>query len=245
MALADQPVNLSQRGTWPGKITLRRGWARAEARPWNDVEPQASLRLLRGGASFLGACTARLITLGATGVISPPLPLSARRSWEQAGFETYVDLALMRRSLEEPGPAPDHLVVENPECPLEDLLQIDAAAFPPFWRFNREGLEEAIQATSRSTTLTIQGGDGDPIAYAVVGFGSAISYLQRVAVSPEWQGHGMGRSLVRVAARKARGAGAKALLLNTQTDNDPAIKLYEDEGFVRLPEPLTLLHSAD
>ena len=171
--------------------------------------------------------------------------MSARRSWEQAGFETYVDLALMRKALEGSVAAPDHLVVENPECPLENLLAIDVAAFPPFWRFSREGLEEAIQATSRSTTLTIQGSEGNPIAYAVVGFGSAISYLQRVAVAPEWQGHGMGRSLVRVAARKARGAGAKALLLNTQTDNDPAIKLYEDEGFVRLPEPLTLLHSAD
>lgn len=245
MAVADQPVNLSQRGTWPGMITLRRGWARAEARPWNDVEPQASLRLLRGGASFLGACAARLMALGATGVISPPLPLSARRAWEQAGFTTYVDLALMRKSLEEGGSAPDHLVVENPDCPLEELLAIDAAAFPPFWRFNQEGLEEAIGATSRSTTLTIQGSDGSPIAYAVVGFGSAISYLQRVAVAPEWQGHGMGRSLVRVAARKARGAGAKVLLLNTQTDNDPAITLYEDEGFVRLPEPLTLLRVAD
>ena len=245
MSLSDQHVYLNQRGTWPGKITLRRGWARAEARPWNDVEPMASLRLLRGGSSFLEACAGRLMALGAPGVISPPLPSSARRSWEQAGFTTYVDLALMRKSLDEAGSAPDHLVVENAECPLEHLLAIDTAAFPPFWRFNKEGLEEAMEATSRSTTLTIQGSDGNPIAYAVVGFGSAISYLQRVAVAPEWQGHGMGRSLIRVATRKARATGAKVLLLNTQTDNEPAIKLYEDEGFVRLPEPLTLLHCCD
>lgn len=181
------------------------------------------------------------MSLGATGVISPPLPISARRAWEQAGFRSYVDLALMRKSLREPGPAPDHLVIETPDCDLESLLEIDAAAFSPFWRFNRDGLEEAIQATSRSTTLAIQGGEGHPIAYAVVGFGSAISYLQRVAVNPKWQGHGMGRSLVRVAARKARAVGAKVLLLNTQSDNNPAIALYEDEGFALLPEPLTLL----
>ena len=71
----------------------------------------------------------------------------------------------------------------------------------------------------------------------------AIAYLQRVAVEPRWQGHGMGRSLVRVVARKARASGAKVLLLNTQTDNDSAIRLYEDEGFIRLPEPLSLLHA--
>jgi GNAT superfamily N-acetyltransferase len=241
MAIANQSNNVNQRGDWPGRITLRRGWARAEARPWNEDEPQASLRLLRGGASFLETCAAHLIMLGATGVISPPLPVSARRSWEQAGFHSYLDLALMRKSLEVPMPAPDHLVVENPDCDLDALLEIDAASFSPFWRFSRDGLEEAIQATSRSTTLAIKGGEGEPIAYAVVGFGSAISYLQRVAVDPKWQGHGMGRSLVRVAARKAKAAGARVLLLNTQTDNDPAITLYEDEGFVRLPEPLTLL----
>ena len=206
MALADQPINVSQRGTWPGQLTLRRGWARAEARPWNDNEPQASLRLLRGSSSFLEACANRLLSLGADGVISPPLPQSSQRPWQQAGFEQYIDLSLMRKSLEQQEGPPDHLVVEKSEVEIDHLLSIDGAAFPPFWRFNRDGLEEAIAATSRSTTLVILGSDGSPIAYAVVGFGSAIAYLQRVAVHPYWQGLGMGRSLVRVIARKARGS---------------------------------------
>ena len=241
MALTDQPATVTQRGTWPGQITLRRGWARAEARPWNDDEPQAALRMLRGGSSFLEACSGRLLQLGATGVISPPLPLSAQRSWIQAGFAPFIELALMRKSLDEPTGSPDHLVAEKPQVDLDELLEIDAGAFSPFWRFNRGALEEAIGATSRSTTLTILDSSGTSIAYAVVGFGSAIAYLQRVAVRPNWQGQGMGRSLVRVVARKARTAGAKVLLLNTQTDNVSAIGLYEDEGFVRLPEPLSLL----
>lgn len=245
MALADQPANVSLRGIWPGRVALRKGWARAEARPWNDDEPQASLRLLRGSSGFLEACTLRLLELGATGVISPPLPLSARRTWQQAGFETYIDLALMRKALDAGGDVPDHLVVDKLDADPYDLLAIDAVAFPEFWRFNLEGLEEAISATTRSTTLTILGGDGTPIAYAIVGFGSAIAYLQRVAVRPEWQSHGMGRSLVRVAIRKARASGAKVLLLNTQLDNNAAIRLYEAEGFVQLPEPLTLLHVAE
>lgn len=245
MALADQPATVTQRGTWPGRITLRRGWARAEARPWNDAEPQAALRLLRGGSSFLEACSSRLLQLGTTGVISPPLPVSAQRAWLEAGFEPFIELALMRRSLDDPVGSPDHLVIERPEIDLAELLEIDAAAFPSFWRFNQGALEEAIAATSRSTTLTILGGTGSPIAYAVIGFGSAIAYLQRVAVQPEWQGQGMGRSLVRVVARKARASGAKVLLLNTQIDNTSAISLYEDEGFVRLPEALSLLRCSE
>lgn len=241
MALADQPTNVTQRGDWPGKITLRRGWARAEARPWNDNQPEAALRLLRGGASFLEACGSRLLQLGAAGVISPPLPRSTQSVWLQAGFEPFIDLALMRKSLDKNEASPNHLVIDRPDVDLASLLAIDAAAFSPFWRFNRGALEEAIGATSRSTTLVILGSDGTPIAYAVVGFGSAIAYLQRVAVLPEWHGHGMGRSLIRVVARKARSSGAKVLLLNTQTDNKSAIGLYEDEGFVTLPDPLSLL----
>jgi ribosomal protein S18 acetylase RimI-like enzyme len=241
MALTEQPASVTQRGTWPGRITLRRGWARAEARPWNDEEPQASLRLLRGGSSFLQACGARLTEFDITGVISPPLPLSSQRAWLQGGFEPYIDLALMRKSLDSDIGSPNHLVVEKPEPCLDDLLLIDSAAFTPFWRFNLDALEEAIAATSRSATLTILGSTGIPIAYAVVGFGSVIAYLQRVAVQPKWQGQGMGRSLVRVVARRARNAGAKVLLLNTQVDNTSAIGLYEDEGFIRLPEPLSLL----
>ena len=243
MGLADQQVNVSQRGNWPGPMTLRRGWARAEARPWNDDEPQAALRLLRGGSSFLEVCSTRLLSLGAEGVISPPLPLSAQRAWLQAGFQSYVDLALMRKSLEMPDGPPNHLVVEKEDVDIEHLLAIDAAAFPEFWRFSQGGLEEAISATSRSTTLLILGSATTPIAYAVVGFGSAIAYLQRVAVHPDWQGHGMGRSLVREVARKARASGAKVLLLNTQLDNESAIRLYEEEGFITLPEPLSLLQA--
>ena len=54
----------------------------------------------------------------------------------------------------------------------------------------------------------------------------------------------MGRSLVRVAARSARAAGARAMLLNTQFDNKAALRLYEVEGFVILPESLAVLRSS-
>jgi ribosomal protein S18 acetylase RimI-like enzyme len=89
--------------------------------------------------------------------------------------------------------------------------------------------------------LIIRDSEGKPTGFAIVGFGNAIAYLQRVAVHPDWQGKGMGRSLVRVAARKARAAGARVMLLNTQVDNAQAMRLYESEGYIRLPEPLCLL----
>ena len=58
-------------------------------------------------------------------------------------------------------------------------------------------------------------------------------------------GRGIGRSLVRTSARWAQRQGAHALMLNTQGDNEPALNLYESEGFEQLREPLAVLRAAD
>ncbi len=240
MALAESPLPVFLRGTWPGPLTLRRGWARAEARPWNDETNDATIRLVRGGAGFLHACAERLNGLGAPSVLSPPVSPGGRNTWTNAGFNEFVTLALMRRSLEEPAPSPGHIVVAGKSLEVAGLLDTDHAAFPKFWRFNAGGFREAMRATSRSAVFIIRGPDGEPVAFAIVGYGHAISYLQRVAVHPNWQGEGMGRSVVRAAIRSARTHGARAMLLNTQVDNEAAIGLYESEGFVTLPEPLAV-----
>lgn len=241
MALADTPHRVFQRGTWPGSVSLRRGWARAEARPWNDAVPDATLRLVRGGTGFLEACVSRLFEIGAPRILSSPLAPSARKPWEAAGFSEHFELALMRLSLDDSIPAPQHLVIREDNHDLDPMLAIDAAAFPEFWRFDRAALLEATQATSKSGVFVIRDGEGGITGYAVAGYGHAISYLQRVAVDPKWQGAGMGRSLVRAAARSAKRQGSKAILLNTQFDNGPAIRLYESEGYVQLPESLAVL----
>jgi ribosomal protein S18 acetylase RimI-like enzyme len=147
----------------------------------------------------------------------------------------------MRLNLSPGLPAPDHLVISPPNHSIDDLLHIDHAAFDGFWRFDRFGMAEAIEATSKTRSLLIRGPDGPPVAFAIVGFGHAMSYLQRLAVHPDWQGQQMGRSLIRAASRTAQSAGSRAMMLNTQTDNDAAISLYESEGFVTLPESLVVL----
>jgi ribosomal protein S18 acetylase RimI-like enzyme len=157
------------------------------------------------------------------------------------GYEEFRELSLMRRELNDPPPSPDHLVVESDATRIANMLEIDHAAFSSFWRFDELGLREAMDATGRSMVLVIRDAAGGLAGFAVIGFGTAIAYLQRVAVHPQWQGQGMGRSLVRAAARRARADGARVMLLNTQPDNEPAIHLYRAEGYIQLPQPLWLL----
>ena len=243
MALVDTPHRVFQRGTWPGSVSLRRGWARAEARPWNDGVDDALLRVIRGGSNFIAACVEKLHLAGAPAVLSTPLSRSARKPWEAAGFADHIDLALMRLGLDEPIRAPQHLVARDDQPDLDAMLAIDEASFPAFWRFDCLALVESTQATPKSSVFVIKDGDMGIAGFAVVGYGHAISYLQRVAVHPDWQGQGMGRSLVRAAGRSARRHGSRAILLNTQFDNTPAIGLYEDEGYIQISESLAVLKS--
>lgn len=231
-------------GSWPGQVVLRRGWARAESRPWNDVVPMAHLRLLRGGgSSFIGDCSETLLDLGISAVLSPPLPRSARIAWEAAGFDLCADLTLMRRSLHRI-PPPSHLVLTGDSSDIPEALRIDSAAFDEFWRFDGRALDEAMAATASSVLHVVRNPEGGLAGFAVTGAGQTVAYLQRLAVDPRWQAQGIGRSLVRTSGRWAKKAGAGALMLNTQADNASAIGLYESEGFGLLEEPLAVLSRA-
>jgi ribosomal protein S18 acetylase RimI-like enzyme len=231
-------------GHWPGQVVLRRGWARAESRPWNDATPMAHLRMVRGGGtSFIGDCVETLADLGSDAVLSPPLPASAQTAWREAGFESCCDLTLMRRSLDHV-PPPGRLVMTGVESDIPEALRIDAAAFDEFWRFDQWALTEAMQATPTAIIHVVRAGDGGLAGFSVTGAGSTISYVQRLAVDPDWQGQGIGRSLVRASARWAKRAGSRTLMLNTQADNEAAIGLYRAEGFELLEEPLAVLSTA-
>ena len=205
--------------------------------------PMAHLRLVRGnGSGFISDCVAALAEAGVEAVLSPPLPRSAQKSWLEANFESHASLALMRRHLERV-PPPGHVVVEGCTDDLAEALRIDAAAFDPFWRFDSSALDEAIAATPRSALLVVRAADGGLAGYAVTGIGSTLAYLQRVAVDPRFQGGGMGRSLLRASARWAKREGGSTIMLNTQVDNESAIRLYESEGYDTMHEPLEVLIS--
>ena len=231
-------------GSWPGQVVLRRGWSRAESRPWNDAVPMAHLRLVRGGgSSFIGECSEALLDLDISAVLSPPLPRSARIPWEEAGFDLCADLTLMRRPLDRI-PPPSHLVRTGESSEIAEALRIDAAAFDEFWRFDRSALDEAMAATTSSVLHVVRSPEDGLAGFAVTGVGQTIAYVQRLAVDPRWQSQGIGRSLVRTSGRWAKKAGARSLMLNTQADNVEAIGLYESEGFRVLDEPLAVLTKA-
>jgi ribosomal protein S18 acetylase RimI-like enzyme len=229
-------------GRWPGRLVLRRGWAKAEARPWNSAVPDAHLRLVRGGAEFLEACADYLLDRGIEGVASPPLPEASAGIWLSAGYQPHLLLDLYSRDLSGSQPAPGHAVSSGSSRDWEDIRAIDHAAFPTFWRLEVDGLKEALAATPHSGILTARREQGT-VGFAIVGVGSIAGYLQRVAVHPEHGRLGIGRSLVRAANRWAKRRGGRSMMLNTQPDNEAAARLYISEGFQKMPDQLTVLRT--
>ena len=59
--------------------------------------------------------------------------------------------------------------------------------------------------------------------------------LGKMAVAEEYQGQGIGRALLKSAIEQAQKAGAKELLLYSNSILKPAIHLYESFGFTSVP----------
>jgi GNAT superfamily N-acetyltransferase len=225
------------RGTWPGVVTFRSGWASARARPWNDDLPDASLLLERGGSPLIRAACEWLGEQGAPTVISPPLHPSSVGIWEAAGFEGFRTLQLMERDLSFKVPTPPHPVRPGRQDDWQAAAAIDAAAFAVDWRIGRAGLADAVSATPRSRFLVSEC-QGTPVGFAIVGAAGSGSYLQRIAVLPDRRHNGFGTALLLAALRWARHRNATTMILNTKPANHTATSLYLAHRFDPLPEPL-------
>jgi putative acetyltransferase len=58
--------------------------------------------------------------------------------------------------------------------------------------------------------------------------------VAKMAVSPAWQGRGLGRKILEHVIQKARDLGAKRLYLETNSRLTTAIRMYESVGFRHL-----------
>ncbi len=165
-----------------------------------------------------------------------------QRVWKEAGFAAFRELLLMERDLSFEIGSPAHRVEAGTDEDWDAALGVDQRAFSPEWRIGRSGLEDARDATANTAFFVVRS-EGDVTGFAIVGAASSTGYLQRIAVDPDAQGIGLGRSLLRVALDWAKRRGTTTVLLNTQRDNRGAARLYRSEHFEALPQPLLLLRS--
>lgn len=117
---------------------------------------------------------------------------------------------------------------------FEHVMRIDRGAFPWLW-WNSES-EFRNYWFSPGVQLWIAETAGGPCGY--IGFTSFAGWghLDRVAVSPERQSHGIGTAMILHAMSQLRLLGAQRVGLSTQEDNKRSRQLYERIGFRRVRE---------
>jgi len=110
---------------------------------------------------------------------------------------------------------------------LAILAHLDARAFSPLWHFGVDGLRDLL-FTGRLHVATV---DDNLVGYTAIASHDGSAHLARLAVHPQWQGHGFGQALLLDVLLDAQREGIHTVMLNTQVHNTRAEQLYRSYGF--------------
>jgi GNAT superfamily N-acetyltransferase len=222
---------------------LQWGSDRLRLAPWRGDPTIAELAPALAGRPVTADSIERGLALvarrGFRAVVTNALAPEEQHGYLSAGFSVHERLHLLVRCLDDlPDPPPDRRLRRGKRRDRPSILDVDRAAFEPFWRLDQLGLQDALGATPASR---LRVSAGPVVAYAVTGRAGPRGYLQRVAVHPHHQGRGWGTALVADALRWLGRRGATTAVVNTQEANTTALELYRHLGFTDQPDGLAVL----
>jgi [ribosomal protein S18]-alanine N-acetyltransferase len=224
-------------------------WGKESARtgPWRADGSVAFLVPVPEGpppsAEFVRRCLVTLAEQGFERVVTGALSPEEQGGFLEAGFDVHEELHLLVLDPAAPLPSPPPGPRVHRAGPLRrgGVLDVDAAAFAPFWRLDRAGLQEALGATPRRRLRVALGRGNQVVGYAICGASGGRGFVQRLAVVPPAQGHGIGKRLLLDGLQWLRSLGPLQVAVNTQKGNDAALALYRHVGFRDDPAGLCVL----
>jgi ribosomal protein S18 acetylase RimI-like enzyme len=227
---------------------IRWGRERVRTGPWRGDGRVAFLAPVPDAplpsAEFLRRCLRTLADRGFTRVVTAALSPLEQNGFLAAGFEVTERLHLLACDLDGLPPVPPDLHLRRVSRGLRPaVLQVDRAAFPPFWQFDRGGVDEALRATPHTRFRASVAPDDHRrvLGYAICGRSGPRGFVQRLAVHPDAQHQGVGRGLLVDGLRWMRKRGVRRAVVNTQLGNEAALALYQQTGFRREPAGLSVL----
>lgn len=116
------------------------------------------------------------------------------------------------------------------EADLPGVEKTDAASFDRLWH---NPLETLRRAFAQAWYATVAENESGIIGYQLSTGGGQRAHLARLAVHPAVQGQGAGRALLNDLFTYLTYTGIPRLSVNTQSDNQVSLSLYQRMGFVR------------
>lgn len=111
---------------------------------------------------------------------------------------------------------------------LVEIGQLDKLCFSAPWQFNQASLEKSYLLGAYASLATIA---KKPIAYQITTRFLDHLHLARVAVRPDWRGHGIAKALLYDLEAHFEDNEIESISVNTQVDNLDSLKLYASLGF--------------
>lgn len=149
------------------------------------------------------------------------------RRWDFVQSNAVV--TLRHRGNSEPLPLPPGLRVRDASHhDLDTIAAVDAAAFPPLWRHDQSDLQFARVA---AVTFTVAELETRIVGYQLSTQHGTSGHLARLAVAPDVQKQGVGRSLISGALAFFHNQGVREVTVNTQRNNEASQRLYRRMGF--------------
>lgn len=106
---------------------------------------------------------------------------------------------------------------------------LDEVAFHPEWRLNFESLQKVYQMSSHATVAVLK---GVMVGYQAMTSTFDSAHLARLAVTPFFQGKGIGQALASEMLAYCTETGMRRVTVNTQRSNVASLNLYRKLGFV-------------
>jgi GNAT superfamily N-acetyltransferase len=111
---------------------------------------------------------------------------------------------------------------------VDDLLNVDRAAFPSIWRQDEQAIFAPLQSHGYLFKAEWR---GQTVGYASGVWNERHGHINRLAVHPQVHGLGIGKRLLAESIRQFHKVGVYRITLNTQVDNRISRRLYERFGF--------------
>ena len=168
------------------------------------------------------------------------------------GFERVRDLWVMRRPALPAPPAavPEGLTIRGyRETDRDDLLRVNAAAF------DHHPEQGAMDAADLAARMAEPWFDPDDLLVATDDGGAMLGFhwtklhsgssgeIYVLGVAPEGQGRGLGRLLTVAGLHHLAGRGIDEVHLYVESDNAPAIAVYEKAGFTHAAADTHVMYS--
>jgi GNAT superfamily N-acetyltransferase len=231
------------------RATLTVGRDRYRVGPWHADPRIAYLALapdtVRIHDHSLHVCVERLSAAGYSSVITSALHPDETGPFVRLGFEEFDRLRVLAidpasSDAGRPNPPDGVRLRRARRRDRPAALRVDHRAFPEFWRLDAASMHDAETATPSARFRVAEAG-GVVVAYAITGRSGSQAFLQRLATDPEHAGSGLATALCRDALRWADRHRCNRLLVNTQVDNERALRLYRHLGFRMTPSDLVVL----